>query len=472
VIFELLLAGMAFVVLMALMVPLLRPSGPVMGRGQYDKAVYRDQLQELDRDIARGLITETDAGSARLEIQRRLLAADAAPDAVPSRRGGGRNSVVALLVAVFVGGGAVTLYMRMGQPELPDMPFASRSAATQMAADGQQDPQHLDMVKAVDELGRKLKADPSNLDGWLLYARASGSLRRWDQAADAYRHAITLGAKGADVQAGLGEILTIQAEGVVTPAAQTAFEAALKADPKNDVAEYYMALAAGQAGEPKQAIQRFQTLLSEIPEDSPMRQEIGQRITEAAKVAGVPAPELARGTPPAPEPPASETAGGPDAADAAKIAGLPPDQQKEMIGQMVSRLAAQMQANPGDADGWMRLGRAYAVLGQMDKAGDAYQHAVALKPGDNAVRLAAVDGMLGQLKPSDPLPQEAVTMLKQVQQTEPDQPEVLWYLGVVAVRDAHPEQAKEYWSKLLGRLPADGDDARMVKAAMDQLKGG
>jgi cytochrome c-type biogenesis protein CcmH len=88
------------------------------------------------------------------------------------------------------------------------------------------------------------------------------------------------------------------------------------------------------------------------------------------------------------------------------------------------------------------------------------------------VRLAAVDGMLGQLKPSDPLPQEAVTMLKQVQQTEPDQPEVLWYLGVVAVRDAHPEQAKEYWSKLLGRLPADGDDARMVKAAMDQLKGG
>jgi len=95
----------------------------------------------------------------------------------------------------------------------------------------------------------KLKADPSNVGGWLLYARTAGSLRRWDEAVDAYRRLIALGQTGAEIQSGYGETLTLKADGIVTPSAHDPFVAAIKDDPKNDVARYYLGLAAGQAGD-------------------------------------------------------------------------------------------------------------------------------------------------------------------------------------------------------------------------------
>jgi cytochrome c-type biogenesis protein CcmH len=316
----------------------------------------------------------------------------------------------------------------------------------------------------LDKLAAKLKINPSNAEGWLLYARTAGSLRRWGEAEDAYRHAIALGSAGADIQSGYGEMLTLQADGMVTPAAHDAFVAALKDDPKNDVARYYLGLAAGQAGEPEQAIQEFQTLLAEIPEDSPMREEIGKRIGEAAKAAGLPMPELAKGTP-------AEAQNSDDAAMAA-ASSMPQGAQQDMIAGMVAKLAARMQTEPGDVDGWMRLGRAYAVLGDREKAADAYGRAAALKPGDVGIRLQGVEGLLTGLKPDDALPVGALALLHQVETVAPEQPEVLWYLGIAAARDAHPVDAKQYWGRLLAKLPADGEDARMVKGAMDSLKGG
>ena len=146
--------------------------------------------------------------------------------------------------------------------------------------------------------------------------------------------------------------------------------------------------------------------------------------------------------------------------------------RKTMIGGMVAKLAAEQQSNPGNLDGWMRLGRAYAVLGERDKAADAYDHAVSLKPSDVGIRLQAIEGLLDGLQPSDPLPQPAVDLLHQVQLAAPDEPAVLWYLGIVAARDSHPDEARRYWARLLGKLPSGGEDAKMVKAAMDALKGG
>lgn len=71
-----LLAGLGFLTLMAILAPLLRGSRPGAERASFDQAVYRDQLQELDRDIERGLLTPEEAAATRLEVQRRILAAD------------------------------------------------------------------------------------------------------------------------------------------------------------------------------------------------------------------------------------------------------------------------------------------------------------------------------------------------------------------------------------------------------------
>jgi cytochrome c-type biogenesis protein CcmH len=371
------------------------------------------------------------------------------------------------IVAVVIAGGSVGLYMLIGAPSIPDMPFASRAVPGPRQADGGHD-----LQQAAAKLEEKLRGDPSNLEGWMLYARTVSMLGQWDKAAEGYRHAVDLGAKGADVFSGFGEMLVMQAQGMVTPAAHDAFISALKDDPKNDVSRYYLALAAGQAGEAEKAIELLQGLLADIPEDSPMREEIGKRIGEAAKAAGLPMPELAKGTPA--DAPAEGVAapGRPDADAIAAAAGMSEADRKTMISSMVAKLAVRLQADPNNLDGWMQLGRAYAVMGERDKAADAYDHAVTLKPADVGIRLQAVEGLLDGLQPADPLPPQAVTLLQQIQVAAPDEPEVLWYLGIVAARDAHPDDARRYWARLLGKLPTDGEDAKMVKAAMDALKGG
>jgi cytochrome c-type biogenesis protein CcmH len=460
----LLLTGLAVAALFPLVLPLVRRMRPVPERGHFDRVVYRDQLQELGRDVLRGLLTESEAAGARLEIQRRLLAANTVKKPAPawSNR---RGSVLAAFVVLFAAGGTAAVYALIGAPGIPDSPFTFRPAvAGEATAVAAEPPGHGDLAQALGNLAAKLKANPSDADGWLLYARTAGSLRRWDEAADAYRRAIALGRGGAETQAGYGETLVLQADGVITPAAHDAFVTALKDDPKQDVAQYYLALAAGQSGEPVKAIGLFQALLADIPEDAPMREEIGKRIAEAAKASGLPVRALAKGTPPEPDDPATV------ATEAAPA--MPQGEQKAMITAMVARLATRLQAEPGDTDGWMRLGRAYVVMGERDKAADAYNRAVAQRPGDAAIRLQAAEGLLTGLRPDDALPPQAVAMLRQVEVIAPEEPAVLWYLGVAAARDAHPADARRYWSHLLAKLPADGADTTMVKNAMGSLKGG
>jgi cytochrome c-type biogenesis protein CcmH len=456
-----LLTALAVLALVPVMLPLLRGGRGVAGRAAYDRAVYRDQLQELDRDVARGLISETEAATARLEIQRRLLASDAVVDAAPVRLS--RSPVLALLVGLVVAGGATVVYLDLGAPGVPDVPFAERQQAggVDVAAAGGGH----DMKQAAAALSAKLAKDPNDPQSWLLLGRTEATLNAWDKAADAFHHAIELGVTEPAVQAGYGEMLVMQAEGVVTPAAQAAFAAVLKVDPANDVARYYSALASGQAGEPQKAIDQLQTLAADLPADSEMRGEIGKRIQEAAARGGLPVPKLAEGRPAALAPP------GPDQAATAAAAQMPEADRRAMIAGMVAKLAAQQAGDPSNFDGWMRLGRAYAVMGEKAKALDALDHAIALKPADPEIKLAEVSTMLGDLKPSDPFPPRALALLREVQLVAPDAPAVLWYLGVEAARGGHPTEARHYWTRLLGKLPA-GEDANMVKAALEQVKGG
>jgi len=150
---------------------------------------------------------------------------------------------------------------------------------------------------------------------------------------------------------------------------------------------------------------------------------------------------------------------------------MPPEQRAKLVNDMIEKLAARLKDQPNDLDGWLRLGRAYVVQGDGAKAVDAYDHAAALKPGDSSIKLQTVSALLAGLKPQDPLPPRAVALLGEVAAVTPDAPEVLWYLGVVAARDGRFSDARDKWTKLLGLLPPDGEDAKMVREAVDQLKG-
>jgi cytochrome c-type biogenesis protein CcmH len=457
--FILVFAAVAAIATLAMSWPLLTGVIAPPERGQFDRAVYRDQLKELDRDIGRGAVSGTEAETTRLEIQRRLLSVDNTGSARGMRFA--RSPGVAAVVSLFVLVGGVALYLQLGTPSLPDAPYAAHSTVSGT----HRETEHRDIRVAAAKLAERLQADPNNAEGWLLYARTESLLGDWEKAGDAYHHAINLGRTSPDVYAGLGEMLVLSMGGIVTPAAHDAFAKALAAEPQNDVARYYLALADAQAGEEQRAIDGWMNLAAGLPEDSPMREQIANGIQQAAKDSGIAAPAIPKGLPE----PSAATAGVP-LPDQMAAGQITPPQRTAMIRGMVAQLAAKLQTQPNDLDGWMKLGRAYAVLGEINMASDAYEHAARLKPGDVDVRLQAVGMLLGGLKPGDPLPPVALSLLKEVQAVAPNQPEALWYLGIVAAREGHPDIARADWTKLLAQMPPDGDDTELVKEALAALK--
>jgi cytochrome c-type biogenesis protein CcmH len=458
-------AGLAVLALAVVVVPLLRTRPAPPGRGRYDAAVYRDQLAELDRDRARGLIGEAEAGVARLEIERRLLGAEAAaPAAGPPRR----HPALAVALALLVAGGAAGLYLRLGAPGVADTEFALRVAAR--GAPGGAEANHPDMAKMASALAEKLRANPDNREGWQLYARTLATMGNWAGAAEAWHRLIALGDAPPDAYAALGEMLVLEARGTVTPAAREAFGGALRAEPGNQIARFYLALADAEAGRGRQAIDAWVKLAGETS-DGEMRAEIARRIAETARLSGLAAPALPAG--PAEEARAEAArpaAPGPDQDQLAAAANMPAADRDTMVRGMVDQLAAKLAANPGDADGWMRLGRAYAVLAEHDKAADAYERAAALRPGDVAPLIQGVQALIEAQKPDAPIPRRAVGLLRQAGRIAPDQPEVLWYLGLAEAQAGHLDTALDDWNRLLGLLPRDSPEYKMVTDAIAEAR--
>jgi cytochrome c-type biogenesis protein CcmH len=227
------------------------------------------------------------------------------------------------------------------------------------------------------------------------------------------------------------------------------------------VARYYLALADAQSGEERRAIGAWLELAAGLPDDSPMRDEIARRIADAAKSAGIDAPPLPKGL-------TAEIPAGPTPEQMTAAATMPPEQRAQMINGMIEQLAAKLKQQPNDLDGWLRLARAYMVRGETAKAVDAYDHAAALRPNDPEIKLQTVAAMLSGLKPGEPVPMRATAMLNEVAAVAPDAPEVLWFLGLAAARAGDTETARAKWTLLLRSVPG-GDDAKMVKAALDQL---
>lgn len=444
-----LLALLAFLTLAAIVAPLLRGGRESPGRSRYDQAVYRDQLRELDRDIARGLIAEADTGSTRLEIQRRLIAADRESEQ-PARLS--RSPVMALLVAVIIGGGSVAGYLWLGQPGMPDDPYAGRKQETA------RDTEPPAMRKAADALAERLRQNPNDADGWLLYGRTLSMIGNWDAAEDAYARAIALGRTSAEVLSDHAETLTMKLSGTVAPAAEAEFKQVLQADPGNVVARYYLSVALMQAGEPRKAMDGFLALLGDLPSDMPARQRIAEKLADAARAAGMPMPPLPEGTAPAAKP------------DAATAASMPDDQRETMIRGMVAQLAAKQAADPGNLDGWLRLGKAYAVMHDDDNAVAAFDKAATLRPDDISIRLQEVRALLGDTPPTAKIPARIVALLKQIQSADPGEPIVLWYLGVAAAQDGRKDDALALWRALLAKMPQDGEDTKLVQAAIDALQ--
>jgi cytochrome c-type biogenesis protein CcmH len=328
-------ALMTVAAILAVLWPLGRGSSAQAGGSE--AVVYRDQLAEIDRDVAAGLIGVSEAEAARVEIGRRLLAAADGERDLPVRSNLGLRRASAIVALVGLPIAAVTFYLAFGSPRLGDFPLASRTHTADVN-------QPLDNMVA--QVEAHLEKNPADGRGWTVLAPVLARLGRYDDAVRAYRNAITYVGDSAERRSDLGEALAGAAGGVVTAEAKAEFERAVAQSAGEPKANYFLGLAAEQDGRQADAAAIWRGLLAKAPADAPWRPLIEAAL---ARVGDPAAPALSN-----------------DAMAAAK--DMNEADRGAMIRGMVDRLATRLKQNGDDVEGWLRLVRAYMVMGERDKA--------------------------------------------------------------------------------------------------------
>ncbi len=411
-------AGLLAAVLITVLWPLLQPRAANADRADYDIEVYLDQLRELERDVQRELIDEVQAGAAKLEIERRLLAASKAAEGVAGNPKLARGGVpVALLLAIAISAATIGLYVDIGSPDLPNLPFAQRAPAPT------EDPQVAQARSRLAAVEERLVAEPENADVW----RDLGTLRLavGDQngAVQAFAQAMTLSGGRADIASVYAEALTYAADGLVTPQAKELFEGVLRENAEEPRARFFMALARYQAGFREEALELWAALARDATPGAPWLPAVTDRIRRTAAEVGADVANFL----PAPTDP---TQPGPTNEDIAAAQDLNAEEQQEMIRSMVERLASRLENEPDDVEGWRRLGQSYDVLNNPERAAEAYARALEL---------------------------------------DPNHPETLLRAGLAAGTAGDRETALVYFERLRSFLPEGGDAYRTVSEAIERI---
>ncbi|HEY7229445.1 MAG TPA: c-type cytochrome biogenesis protein CcmI [Pseudolabrys sp.] len=314
------------------------------GQAGSDLAVYRDQLEEIDRDRAAGLIGEAEAEAARVEISRRLIAAaDAAEFAhrLPVGSPLWRRRAVVVGAMILLPTVTAALYLTLGSPQLPGQPLEARVREAH---------QGRSIENLVSQAEAHLERNPEDIRGYEVLAPVYLRLGRFADAVNARRKLLALAGENAGRQSDLGEALVAAANGVVTAEAKSSFERALTIDPQDLKAKFYMGLVAEQDGDRAKAATIWRDMTKNAPADAPWLPMVREALTRVEAA------------------PASGEARGPTADDVAAAGGMSEKDRGEMIRGMVERLADKLKENGSDIEGWQRLLRAYLVLGEREKA--------------------------------------------------------------------------------------------------------
>ena len=411
---EFLLALLTTATVGVLLVPLLRARASSTD-GSSDRfdgelAIYRDQLVEIERSRAAGEIPETEAGAARLEIERRILAAaDGAKPVARSAAPANFHRFLPPALALAIPLIALGLYLQIGRPGLPAAPFV---AGARPALDQQLD-----------------------IQGMVAAARARASRQPDDP----------------DAQAALGEALTLEADGTVTSAAVEAFNKALAAQPDDTRALYYLGLHEAQSGDSRAALKRWQELEAKSPPDAPFLPMLRAEIARVAKSAGLEMPKPSREQQEA-------------------MAALTPEQRQQAIRGMVEGLAARLKDNPQDRGGWLRLANAWKVLGENANAIDAYAKADALGPVDARLLSDWAEAHVRVLAPGQPPSPAAVAVLERLEKAEPRNGLALFYLGAASFAAGDKKAAAQRWKTLLALLPAEAPIRAMLEERIKEAE--
>lgn len=354
-----------------------RPQGAVAAQ---DVDVYRDQLREVERDLARGVLGETEAERTRTEVARRLLEADKAAQAGGTTNDAPRKMtlVAAGLCLVVLIGGTGGLYRHLGAPGVADLPLEARKAAAEQRHNERPDqataeieaaklpapelpdpdPRLLDLVAQLREVVAERGGDVQGLEMLVLHEARLGNFTAAYQAQT--RLIIAKGdAASAEDFATLGDLLVTAAGGYVSPEAERALTEALARDPRHKLARYYLGLMYAQVDRPDLAFRLWRVLWTESTAQDPWVGVLEAELPLLAQMAGV------RFTLP---PLAGTALRGPEAADIEAAGQMSAEDRSAMIRGMVDGLSARLANEGGSAEEWAQLIGALGVLGETERA--------------------------------------------------------------------------------------------------------
>lgn len=386
--FWLIMSLMTAIAAAAMIWPLYRPIGNFRSHNEFD--VYRDQLAEIERDKAVGLIGTKEAQAAKVEVSRRLLAAGDLMErdlsaAVTSLSPFWRR-VIAVIAVLVLPAGAGGLYLRLGSPGLASEPSASQ-------LNSQSEQQSIETMVAKVEA--HLDQTPDDGRAWEILGPVYIRLGRYTDSVNAWNNTLRLLGETSERYANLGEALVAEANGVVTADAKAAFARAVALDSKSISARYYLGVAAEQDGRPDEAIKIWRELIAAAPTGEHWVSDVRESIARLeSKSAATPSDRSAgQLTAPVKEPQGDQAA---------------------MIRAMVDRLAARLKQDGSDVDGWVRLVRSYKVLREPDQetaASAAARQALASDPA----KLQQLNASLKELDASNsvalsPIPSVAATV--------------------------------------------------------------
>lgn len=370
--------AMAVMVGVVLLQALRRASAATKPDGAEDLIIYRDQLAEVDRDLARGVLPLEEAGRLRTEVQRRILdagrAQPALPNSAPSHPAIGAFVVVLALVV------SGALYLSLGAPGYPDLPIADRLANADAAYQNRPSQDTLEAalpaftppadadkitLDVIDQLRAAVAKNPDALQGQIYLSQQEANLGNYPAARKAQEAVIRLkGAQAsADDYANLGVMMIYAAQGTVSPQAEAALTQTLQRTPTHPAARFYMGLMAAQVGRPDKTFPLWKALLDEGPDTAPWIAMISERLPDIADAAGIAyqAPDVK----------------GPSAGDMANAAQMSPEDRQKMIEGMVGGLESRLMAEGGVIEDWTKLINALGVLNAPDRVKAAYAKAQA-----------------------------------------------------------------------------------------------
>lgn len=351
-------AVMTAIAAVAVLLPFAQAQRRATSEGGSDAEVYKDQLEEIEKDVERGVVSAAEADAARLEISRRLLKAndlnDEGDPVSKPRKWRARTVLATAFIIVPIS--AIATYLSYGNPGLEDQPLAQRLEGTIEEQDA------AILIARVEEA---VAENPDDVRGWAVLAPIYARQGRFEDARRAYNQLIRLEGQVPTLLTDLGELIVVENQGLVTEEAMGRFRAALTVDPTFAKARYYQALGLAQDGRQDEARTVLLAMRGEGGEDAPWRGSVDQLLADLDGAAMIPTP---------------------DGTAAQSIAGLSSQDREQAIRDMVQGLADRLSVRPNDLAGWSQLIRAYVVLERPDDARESLDIALRQFAADSPAR--------------------------------------------------------------------------------------